>query len=81
MELKDDMIIMRDRQVMIMQNGELVQMLEGMTTLDGSRVLPDGTLQMWDGTTRIMEEGETLTIAGEVPDMGNKSNQGSQYRS
>ncbi|MDQ2692578.1 MAG: hypothetical protein M3Y68_11135 [Chloroflexota bacterium] len=80
MELKNDMIVMQDGQVMIMQNGELVPMLEGMTTLDGSRVLPDGTLRMADGTTRTMEEGETMTIAGEVPDMGNTPSQGSQDR-
>lgn len=80
MELKNDMIVMQDGQVMIMQNGELVPMLEGMTTLDGSRVLPDGTLRMADGTTRTMEEGETMTIAGEVPDMGNTPSHGSQDR-
>ena len=80
MELKDDMIIMQDGQVMIMQHGELVPMLEGMTTIDGSRVLPDGTVRMVNGITRMMEEGETMTISGEVPDMGNMSNQGSQDR-
>lgn len=78
MELKDDMIIMQAGQVMIMQRGELVPMLEGMTTTEGSRVLPDGTVRMANGTTRMMEEGETMTISGEVPDMGNLSNQGSQ---
>lgn len=81
MELKDDMIVMQDGQVMIMQQGELVPLLEGVTTIDGSRVLPDGTLRMADGRTRMLEEGETMTISGEVPDMGNTSNQGSQDRS
>lgn len=78
MDLREDMIVMQDGQVMLMQNGELVPMLEGMTTLDGSLVLPDGTVRMADGTTRRMAEGETMTIAGEVPDMGNTPDQGSQ---
>ena len=76
MELKDDMIIMQEGQVMVMKNGELVPMLEGMTTIDGSLVLPDGTVRMADGTTRRMEEGETMIISGEVPDMGNTPDQG-----
>ena len=76
MELKDDMIIMQEGQVMVMKNGELVPMLEGITTIDGSRVLPDGTVRMADGTTRRMEEGETMIISGEVPDMGNTPDQG-----
>lgn len=81
MELKDDMIIMQDGQVLIMQHGELVPMLEGMTTIDGSRVLPDGTVRLADGTSHRLQEGETMTIAGEVPPMGNTPDSGSQDRS
>jgi hypothetical protein len=73
MELKEDMIIMKDGQVMLMQHGELVPMLEGMTMTDGSRVMPTGMVRMADGTSRMLQEGETMTIAGEVPDMHNRS--------
>jgi hypothetical protein len=67
------MIIMKDGQVRMMQHGELVPMLEGMTMTDGSRVMPNGLVRMADGTSRTLEEGETMTIAGEVPDLRNRS--------
>lgn len=69
MEMQDDMAIMQDGRVMIVKNGEMMPMKQGLTTADGSRIMPDGTLRMADGTTRMLEEGESVMIAGEVPDM------------
>ena len=75
MEMKENMAMMQGGRVMVMKDGELVPMQQGMTTIDGSRIMPDGTVRMADGTTRMMEEGETVTIAGEVPDMNERPNQ------
>ncbi|HEY3476127.1 MAG TPA: DUF6799 domain-containing protein [Anaerolineales bacterium] len=78
MEMQEDSAIMQDGRVMIMKNGELIPMKQGMTTTDGTRIMPDGTLRMADGTTRMMEEGEMMIIAGEVPDMNEMPDRGSQ---
>jgi hypothetical protein len=68
MELREGMITMTDGRVMTVQSGEMKLLEEDVTMEDGTRVTIDGTLQMTDGTTRRMKEGETLYPGSKTPD-------------
>ena len=60
MDLKEGSIAMKDGKVMTVQNGEMKLLDEDIDMEDGTRITMDGTVEMTDGTTRKMREGETL---------------------
>ena len=60
MDMQEGMIAMKDGKVMTVQNGEMKLLEEDVTMEDGTRIVMDGAVQMTDGTTRRMKEGETL---------------------
>ena len=62
MATKGDHIIMREGKVILLRNGGEMPMEEEMTMSDGTRVMPNGQMLMPDGATRMMREGETMTI-------------------
>jgi hypothetical protein len=63
-DMRQDHIMMQDRRVMIMRNGERMPLEEDLTMPDGTRVAPDGTVRMPDGMMRLMAEGETMLLHG-----------------
>jgi hypothetical protein len=63
-ELHENMVMMRDGQMMTVRNGELVLLRDEITMPDGTRVLPSGELLLADGTSRRLSEGETLRVVG-----------------
>ena len=65
MNIQDDMITMKNGQVMIIRNDGMEPLEDEMTLSDGTRVGIDGTVIMPDGTARMMEEGETMDLTGE----------------
>ena len=65
MNIQDDMITMKNGQVMIIRNDGMEPLEDEMTLSDGTRVGMDGTVIMPDGTARMMEEGETMDLTGE----------------
>ncbi|HEY3476126.1 MAG TPA: DUF6799 domain-containing protein [Anaerolineales bacterium] len=60
--MKEDHIIMREGKVILLRNGGEMPVEEEMTMADGTRIMPNGQVLMPDGTTRMMREGETMTI-------------------
>jgi hypothetical protein len=54
--------MMRNGEIIVMRNGEEKMMEEEVALADGTKVRPDGQVLMPDGTTRMMREGETLTM-------------------
>ena len=54
--------MMRDGKMLVLRNGEEMQLQEELTMSDGTRVMPNGQILMADGTARMMREGETLSI-------------------
>ena len=72
-ESREGMIMMKDRQLITVRNGELVLMEEEATMPDGTRVRPDGTVLMTDGKTRMMAEGETLRLVGDAGEAGDEA--------
>ncbi|HET9908840.1 MAG TPA: DUF6799 domain-containing protein [Anaerolineales bacterium] len=68
MNLNEGSVRMEAGRMMIVRNGELVVMDEGVLMNDGTRVLIDGMVIRTDGTTRMMMDGESIGIDGEVTD-------------
>ena len=66
--MNGDMITMQDGRVMVMRNGETMQMEHEMTLSNGVRVMPNGHMLMADGTARMMSEGETIDMEGRSAD-------------
>jgi hypothetical protein len=78
MNIQDDMITMKDGQVMIIRNDGMTPLEEEMTLADGTRVMVDGTLVMPDGSTRMMTEDETIELTGQATHAESMSDQ--QFR-
>ncbi|HSJ85956.1 MAG TPA: DUF6799 domain-containing protein [Anaerolineales bacterium] len=66
MEMQPDVVMMKKGKVMVRRHGEWQPMDMVMTMPNGSKVAMDGTLTMPDGTTRMMMDGEAMTMDGEI---------------
>lgn len=65
MNIQEDLVTMKDGRVMIIRNDGMRPLDKDMTLSDGTRVGIDGTVVMPDGSIRMMEEGENITLGGE----------------
>ena len=68
MNLNEGSVRMEASKMMIVRNGELEVMVEDVLMNDGTRVLTDGTVIRTDGTTRMMMDGESIGMDGEMTD-------------
>ncbi|MBC7749617.1 MAG: hypothetical protein H7Z76_13770 [Methylotenera sp.] len=59
-------VMMRNGIVTEVKNGSERRMYEELKTLDGSKVLPDGTILRLDGTQSRLQEGERIFLSGTV---------------
>ena len=59
-------VLMRNGIVIEVKNGSERRMYEELKTLDGSKVLPDGTILRLDGTQSKLQEGERIFLSGVV---------------
>lgn len=71
MARQEDIVMMKDGEMMVMRNGETMPMEEAMTMSDGTEVMPNGQVLMSDGTARMMREGETMMMSHQTADMEN----------
>jgi hypothetical protein len=69
MEMKEDMVMMKGRKMMMVRNGEMRPMDMVVNMPNGTRVAMDGTITMPDGTSRMMMDGEAMTMDGEMTTM------------
>jgi NurA-like 5'-3' nuclease len=65
MDTQPDVVVMRKGKMMIRRHGEWAPLDMVMTLPNGGRVAMDGTLTMPDGTSRLMMDGEAITM-GEI---------------
>lgn len=74
MNVQNDVITMKDGRVMIVTDEGMRPMDWEIQLSDGTRVMPNGQMLMADGTARMLQEGENITIdrpstdAAEMPD-------------
>ena len=66
-------VLMRDGKIIVLRDGEEMPMEEEMTMSDGTKVMPNGQVIMANGTARMMAEGETLSMDGQIPDPASMS--------
>jgi len=69
MELKEDMVVMQGGKMMVVRHGEMKAMDMVMSLSNGAQVAMDGTITMPDGTSRMLMDGEAITLDGEFTTM------------
>ena len=65
MEPQQDMVVMKEGKMMVVRHGEAIPMDMVMTLSNGTRVAMDGTITLPDGTSRMLMDGEAMTLDGE----------------
>lgn len=65
-----DCIFMKNGQVMVCKNGKKMKLDQNMTLMDGSTVMPDGSINKTDGTTKKLKEGHCVYMDGKMGKMG-----------
>jgi len=66
MDVEQDMVLKQGRRMMLRRFGEWQPMEDMVMTLkNGTRVELDGTVTYPDGTTRMLMDGEGITLDGE----------------
>jgi hypothetical protein len=60
-----DMVLKKDGKMMVVRHGEMEPLDMIMTLDNGARVFMDGTVTMPDGTSRMLTDGEAITMDGE----------------
>ncbi len=72
MDMKEDMVMMKDGKMMVRKNGETKPMMMDMTMSNGTKVMMDGKVMMADGMSRMMMDGEAMTMDGTMTTMDDK---------
>jgi hypothetical protein len=68
-EMRDGFAI-KDSQVMITENGKTQVMADDMKLADGVEIRTDGSVIVPGGTTRVLNEGDTMTFDGTITRAG-----------
>lgn len=62
MNVQGDVITMKDGRVMVITDEGMRPMDSEIQLSDGTRVMPNGQMLMADGTARMLQEGENITM-------------------
>lgn len=65
LEPQQDMVVMQKGKMMVVRRGEIKPMDLVMNLSNGAKVAMDGTVTFPDGTSRMLMDGEALTLDGE----------------
>ena len=63
----DDMLMMKNGQMLILQDGTLIALLEDLILSDGTRIAVDGRVIMTDGTFQALVEGQAILVDNGPP--------------
>ena len=61
-----DGAVMKDGKVVLTQNGLTNPVLQETALINGTKIKPDGTVTMTDGTSTIMKEGDYMSLTGRL---------------
>lgn len=64
-EIEQDVLVMRKGKLMRIRQGQEKPVDLVVTLANGGKVAMDGTLTMPDGTSRMLMDGEAVTLDGE----------------
>lgn len=59
-----DGVKMKDGKVWMMKEGKKMQVTQEVTLSDGSKVQPNGNVTMADGSTKMMQDGDMISMEG-----------------
>lgn len=62
MRTSDDMLMMRNGQMLILQDHQLVALREDLVLVDGTRIAVDGRVILTDGTYETLAEGQSILV-------------------
>ena len=65
-QLANGHCLMKDGNMLLVKNGQMVPMTATLTMGDGSLCMPDGTCQRKNGTTVMLKEGQSMLMSGEI---------------
>jgi len=68
-----DCVAMENGKMMVMKDGQSMEMNQDMTMSNGATVMTDGTVKMKNGTTHKLKDGECVYMNGKMGHMKMKS--------
>ena len=60
--MRDDMLMMKNGQMLILQDNKMIALNEDMILTDGTRIAVDGRVIMNDGTYQTLLEGQAILV-------------------
>ena len=70
-------VMMKDGKMMMMKDGKATGPMDHeMTTTNGHKIMPDGTMKMPGGNDMSMQEGQMMTMDGKMMEGGNSMHDG-----
>ena len=58
----DDLLMLKNGQMLILRNSEMIALMEDMILSDGTRIAQDGRVIMVDGTFQRLVEGQAILV-------------------
>jgi len=62
MVIGDDLLMMKNGQMLILRESEMIALNEDMLLADGTRIARDGRVIMVDGTFQMLVEGQAILV-------------------
>lgn len=62
MIIGDDLLMMKNGQMLILRESEMIALSEDMILADGTRIARDGRVIMVDGTFQMLVEGQAILV-------------------
>ena len=62
----DDLLMLRDGQMLILRDHQMVRLQEEMLLVDGTRIAVDGRVIMTDGSYAALAEGQSILVENPV---------------
>ena len=66
MVLNDDLLMMKNGQMLILREHKMVLLNEDMILVDGTRIAMDGRVILTDGTYQKLVEGQAILVENQV---------------
>ena len=67
MIMNDELLMLKNGQMLILQDTKMVALSEDLILLDGTRIAMDGRVIMADGTYQSLVEGQTILVENRDP--------------
>ena len=62
----DDLLMLKDGQMLILRDHQMVRLQEEMLLVDGTRIALDGRVIMADGSFAALAEGQSILVENPV---------------